>query len=135
MSAFTDISAALDGHAEGLGLPLALENTSYTPIIGEMYLRPTILPASTDQAGISPASLEDHLGVYQIDIIAPLGTGKSQVNEQSDLVAKHFKANQTLSYNGVDVFIKSVSRSAGNRDDAWFIVSVEINYQSFTKAR
>ena len=135
MSAFTDISAALDSHAEGLGLPLALENKNYKPTIGTLYLRATILPASTAQAGISPSSLEDHLGIYQVDIVVPLNAGNSTANVQADLVAAHFKANQTLTHNGVDVFIKSVSRGAGKRDGAWFTIPVDVSYQSFTKAR
>lgn len=135
MSAFNDILSALTTKALALSLPTAWENEEYDPAIGTLYIRPTILPASTEQAGLGANGLDDHIGVYQIDVFAPVDGGRGIAVNQADAIADHFARGQTLTYNGVDVRIGNVSRGAGAREDSWYKIPVFINYQSFTLAR
>ena len=132
---FADISAALDGKlktfAEANSIPVAWENAGYDPVIGTLYLRPKILPGNSEPIGLSYTSALDHLGIYQIDIIAPIDSGKGVATTKADLLFTEF-ARGNLPYNGKSITIKSVSRSAGNRDSAWYVLSVIINYQSIT---
>ena len=132
---FLDISAALDANlntfASANSIAVAWENINYKPVVGTLYLRPTLLPADTDPIGLSYVSALDHLGIYQIDVIAPVDTGKGQAVTKADLLVTAFPRSN-LTYNGKLVTIKSVSRSTGTRDGAWYIVSVIINYQSIT---
>lgn len=135
MSAFTDISAALDAHCAELLLPTAWENSGFTPTEGVLYIRPTILPASTDQAGCGEGGLDEHVGLYQVDIIAPALTGKGEAVIQADIVADKFRRGTSLIYNGVSLILSKASRGAGKRDGAWFVIPVTIQYQSFTQPR
>lgn len=135
MSAFTDISAALDGHTVGLSTPTAWENKDYEPINGTLYIRPTILPAETRQAELGSSAIDDNFGVYQIDVISQAGNGKSSAIIKADAVADRFARGTVLTYNGVNVRIGNVSRGSGRRDGSWFVLPVFINYQSFTQPR
>ena len=135
MSAFTDISAALDSRTDLLSLPTAWENGDYTPENGTLYLRTTLLPADTVQSELGSTGLDEHSGIYQIDVLAQSGGGKGQAIIQADLVADQFARGTVLTYNGVNVRIGSVSRGVGNRQDAWFIFPVFIEYQSFITPR
>lgn len=133
MTVFADISAALDGHLNAMSLPTAWENNEYTPTIGELYLRPTLLPASTEPS--SYESSDEHSGVYQIDVIAPMGGGKGQALTQADLIADQFKSRQTITYNGVNVYLQSTSRLRSARDDGWYIVPISVTYRAYTTPR
>jgi len=132
---FLDISAALDStlntYASANSVPVAWENSGYAPITGTKFLRPTLLAGGTDSVGLGNTSSDDHLGIYQVDVIAPLNTGKGEAVTTADAVAGAFPKG-IITYNGVKVRIRSVSRGSGSRDGAWFIVPVEISYQSYT---
>jgi hypothetical protein len=130
-----DISAALDTKllqfATANSVQVAYENSEFTPTVATMYLRATHLPADSLPIGIAFTSALDHLGIYQVDVIAPVDKGKGAAFVMADLLVTAFPRGD-LTYNGVKVRIKSASRQPGNRDGAYYIVSVIINYQSIT---
>lgn len=133
MTVFADISSALDKHLDELSVPTAWENRSFEPVVGQLYVRQTLLPANTEQSSYN--SSDEHLGLYQIDVIAPTGKGKGEATQQADLIADKFKSRQTLVYNGVSVRITGVSRGNGSVSDGWYIVPVTASYRSFTAPR
>ena len=132
---FLDISAALDSNlatfAAANGVSVAYENIEFTPTVGTLYIRPTNLPANTLPLGISFNSALNHLGIYQIDVIAPVDKGKGAAVSMADLIVSAYPRGD-LTYNGVKVRIKSASRNTGTRDGAYYIVSVIITYKSIT---
>tara|TARA_R110000824_G_scaffold96537_4_gene231128 strand:+ start:5322 stop:5735 length:414 start_codon:yes stop_codon:yes gene_type:complete len=135
-SDFLDISSALDGHMNGItSYPIAWENTVYTPIIGGNYFRPSILPASTEQAGLGSAGLDEHIGIYQVDVYTEAGKGRRGAEFNADAVADHFKRGTSLTYNGVVVRLGDTSRSAGIIDGDRFVISVSINYSAHVAPR
>lgn len=77
---FRDISAALSGRLNTLtgGTPIAWENSEYTPTMGTMFLRETLLPANTVQGSLGTIGKDEHGGIYQVDIFAPKGSGKGR---------------------------------------------------------
>ena len=135
MSAFTDISAALDARTNSLSLPTAWENIAFQPVTGTLYIRPTLMPADTVQAGLGSSGLDEHLGIYQIDIIAPSANGKGTATIKADAIADHFKRGLVLTYNGVNVRLSKTSRGLGKRDEAWYVIPIFITYQSFITPR
>lgn len=138
MSEFTAISTALDDHisayAAANSLDVALENEDFKPAVDTLYLRATQLAGSTEPTGIDNAS-DDHIGIYQIDVITPSNRGKNDAMVQADLIADHFKRGTLLTNDGQTVRIEAVSRSNGSRDGAWYVVSVSARYRAFTPAR
>ena len=132
-----DISAALDTKliqfSADNSVPVAYENSEYTPTVGTLYLRATHLPADSLPIGLAFTSALDHLGIYQIDVIAPVDKGKGAAYVMADLIISAYPRGDLI-YNGVKVRIKSASRQPGTRDGAYYIVSVIINYQSITSS-
>lgn len=135
-SDFLDISSALDNHMSGItSYPIAWENTVYTPIIGGTFFKPSILPVSTEQAGLGSAGLDEHIGIYQVDVYTEAGKGRRDSELNADAVANHFKRGTSLTYNGIVVRLGDISRSAGIIDGDRYVVSVSINYSAHVAPR
>ena len=134
---FADISSALDSRLDTLTgqTPIAWENTAYIPVKDTLYLRPTILPALTIQAGLGTSGLDEYVGIYQIDIFAPAGKGRGEAEIKADAVADHFKRGTDLSKNGKTVRLGDVSRNSGIKDEDRFIISISINYMAHVTPR
>jgi len=134
---FADISSALDSRLNTLTgqSPIAWENTAYIPVKDTLYLRPTILPALTIQAGLGTSGLDEYVGIYQIDIFAPAGKGRGEAEIKADAVADHFKRGTDLSKNGKTVRLGDVSRNSGIKDEDRFIISISINYMAHVTPR
>lgn len=138
MSVFLDISAALDARLNTMtGLPdVAWENKVYEPTLNELYLRATHLPADTVAGTIGDSISTDlSTGIYQVDVFAPAGDGKSEGYVMADLIADHLKRDTELTYNSRTVRIKNVSLSPARQDNGWYQIPVNISYYSFTTAR
>lgn len=138
MTVFRDISAALDDHLNSMvGLPdVAWENAAYEPTHGELYLRPTLLPAETYGATMGVSGTDEHQGIYQVDIFSSLGAGKFQAIGMADTIADRFKPATELTYNSRLIRIIRVSRRAGiDLNDAWYQLPVDIYYLTHTTKR
>ena len=139
MSIFRDISAALDSSlntaATGTAFAVAWENSDYTPASNAYYMRPTLMPGTTQQAGLGASGLDQHLGVYQVDIVVPASTNKAAAITQADLIAEQFKRGTILTYGGVSLRLSKTSRGTGRVDGAYFTIPVNVTYQSFTNPR
>lgn len=127
---FNDISVALDTQLSTLSgsSPIAWQNTNYTPAKGTLYLRPTNLPANVNQSGLGSGGYDNHSGIYQIDVFAPISEGRGDAEVKADAVADHFKRGTDLSYNGVTVRLGNVSRTSGVVVDDRYVISISVNY-------
>lgn len=130
-----DISAALDSKTNTLGYSVAWENAEFTPTTGTLYLRTFLLPGETIQAALGDNGIDEHVGVYQIDINTPGGAGKGAAISASDTIADAFARGTTLLYNGVEVRIMSVSRGPALNRDGWYVIPLSINYMAHVAPR
>ena len=89
----------------------------------------------TIQAGLGTSGLDEYVGIYQIDIFAPAGKGRSEAEIKADSVADHFKRGTDLSSNGKTIRLGNVSRNAGIRSEDRFIISISINYMAHVTPR
>lgn len=138
MTIFHDIDSALDGHLTDMPNlpPVAWENDEYTPALGTLYLRPTVLPGGTVQASLGDSGQDQQVGVYQVDVFAETNTGKFAALQMADLVADWFKRGTVLTYNDRKVRIRTTNRRAGQpTTEGWYMVIVEIYYIIYTQAR
>jgi len=137
MSEFTNISAALDGHLNTMASvpPIAWENKTYKPVKGTLYIRPTLLPGNTVGATLSTAGTDEHVGIYQIDVISEATKGKNAAIVMADLVADRFKPVTEITYSGVTVRAVTVSRGAGVVESGWYKIPVTVRYLAFTTKR
>lgn len=132
MSFFQDIHAALDTRLNALtgGTPIAWENTGYTPVKGTAFIRPTLLSAPSSLMDLDDLQL--NIGIYQIDLFYPLGTGAGTMLAKADAIYDHFKADLTLVSNSVTVYIKEISRgSPALREESWFTTNIEISFKCY----
>tara|TARA_R110000868_G_scaffold192553_2_gene437120 strand:+ start:592 stop:1023 length:432 start_codon:yes stop_codon:yes gene_type:complete len=140
-TAFLDISAALSlklsVYATANNIAVSYENSQYTPVVGTKYLRETLMPADTSQAELGTTGMDHNEGNYQVDAFTPASSklGKSEAILLADGIATQFKRGAVLTYNGVNVRIKSVSRGTGVIDGAWFMIPVFISFKSYTQPR
>lgn len=134
---FSDVSAALDARLNTLSGsdPVAWPNTIFNPTKGVLYLRPSLLPVSSAQIGLGASGLDEHTGIYQVDVYAQAGKGRNEAETKADSVADHFKRGTDLVYNGVTVRLGDTSRNEGLTVDDRFVISVSINYMAHTAPR
>lgn len=138
MSIFLDISAALDSQLNNMTdlPPVAWENKDYSPVIGTLYLRPTLIAGEVVQATLGDNGTDSNTGIYQVDVFAESGKGKNAALVMADKIADQFKRGTDLIYNGRTVRTRNVSRQVGaNSADGWYHLIVEISYIAFTEAR
>ena len=138
MSVFADISAALDEHLSLMPSlpPVAWENLDYTPELGTLYLRPTLLPAETIQSTLGENGTDQNTGIYQVDVFAPLGQGKQEAMSIADKIANHFKRGTDLTYNNRKLRIRNTGREVSTTEvNGWYSIPVTMTYISFTEAR
>lgn len=138
MTVFFDISAALDGNLDSMSgkPPIALENGKYTPVMGTLFVRPTLIPGDTIQASLGSTGTDQSVGIYQIDIFSEAGEGKNEAIIMADLIADQFKRGTVMTYNSRTVRVMNVSRgSSVNNVDGWFQIPIVITYISFTQPR
>ena len=131
---FTKISAALDGHLNTMTSkpPIAWPNDAYEPVIGTLYARPTNLQGDT----FAETGFDRTNGIYQIDIFAPSGKGKSEANTMADLIADRFKQDTDITYSSQTVHVKTCSmRNVSNTEQGWYQVIIEVSYYCFSARR
>jgi hypothetical protein len=103
--------------------PTAWPNVPFIPTTGTPWIRVDLLPA--DSALETIQGSEEHLGVYQVSVFAPLDKGTSAALVQADVIADHFAADRDLS----GLRIRSISVGQPMREESWLMVPVSIEYR------
>ena len=132
MSTFLNIQRALDKRLAAMpNRPaIAWPNTKFTSQNETLYLRPTMLPAQSSLYTLN--DVHRNPGIYQIDIFCALEKGVSAALTMADEIIDFFEEDRSLTA-GVDtVYIQSCGVSAGERQESWYRVYVEIAYVCFS---
>ncbi|MCK5132698.1 MAG: hypothetical protein KAR40_11170 [Candidatus Sabulitectum sp.] len=137
MSEFLEISSALDAHLNGMASlpPVAWENKDYPPVNDTLYLRPFIMPGDTVGSAIGAAGNDEHVGIYQIDVLAAIGEGKKAAIVMADLIADRFKPVTQLTSGTTTVKCVTASRAPAYRDKGRYVIPVTVRYLSLTAKR
>lgn len=119
--------------ASSLGLEIAMENIPFKPKDSRaVYLRPHILPAKTLGIDIAGA-LQVFRGVFQVDVVAPAGSGKTKAGEVADSILKAFPAGLELTSGEFTAYIESVPyRMRPLPSDTRYLIPVNIDYRADT---
>lgn len=127
---FNEIENLLDTRLAQLpsSPPVAWPNVPYTPTTGVTYLRVSRLPAESESVSLDYIEMQN--GIYQIDVVAPLGNGTGAANTMAESIAAHFSAQRHLGTDTDYVAIRNISRNGGLRDESWWVVSVSITYNA-----
>ena len=119
--------------ASSLGLEIAMENIPFKPKDSRaVYLRSHILPAKTLGIDIAGA-LQVFRGVFQVDVVAPAGSGKTKAGEVADSILKAFPAGLELTSGEFTAYIESVPyRMRPLPSDTRYLIAVNIDYRADT---
>jgi hypothetical protein len=125
------LDGLLSVYAEANAVPVSWENFNYQPIAGQTYLLAYNLPSDTSGIGLAGNSANEHLGVYQIDINAPINKGKKEALDMLDSLAGVYSRG-VHTYQDSTIKVRDIKRSRSRTEDDRFIISLSIHYQSFT---
>ncbi len=136
MSRFLEAQVALDKRLNTLtGLPpVARENSEYRPIEGTLYIRPTNLPAGSFPVGIANTDSIRTVGIYQIDVFAPLGGGAGPALVVADAIAEHFSRGLRLVNGDSTVVLGVPAQEPARPSGAWHMVSILIPYDNIFRS-
>ncbi|WP_087694012.1 phage tail terminator-like protein [Pseudomonas sp. PE-S1G-1] len=113
-------------------LKIVFENTAYTPASGETYLRAFTIPGDTASNTLGG----DHrlfTGVFQVNIIAPAGSGKTKTNPISAELTALFPLYVRDTKNGFVVTpMTPVDVGPGITGDSTYTVPLSFSYRSDT---
>lgn len=129
-----DIAAALavrlGAWADAESIAVAWENVPFTPPADTIYLAVHDMPATPRTLDLG-LRCRVYSGVYQINIVAPVGTGRSAAVTLAGRVAELFPEGQEVEGNG---FICSISGAPGIfrgiSTDVSYTVPVSLNYRA-----
>lgn len=116
--------------AQSPAVPVAWQNASYTPTTGVRYVRATILPAETQ----NPIYGQMHrrlIGIFQVDVMAPTGTGMAASEALAESLCAEFRRGTTLTQDGLTVVMDfSPSIGTAQPEDGWVFLPVSIRYRA-----
>lgn len=111
-------------------LATAWENQHYTPAQGTPFQAVALLPAQT-QNPVFGGDFKREVGLLQVLLHYPTGTGAKAANERADSLKAHFPRGLSLTSGGVIVIIEGTPSIAPARDNGeWYMVPVSIPYFS-----
>ena len=127
------ISAALSSRLNTLtdAPPIAFENAGYTPVEGTTWLRESYLPAASSTVGMAAGGSTDFIGVYQVNIYAPLDDYKLESHQLIDSITAHFVRGTVLTFDSQSVVIEQVNAAQGLASGGWFLMPISVNWRAF----
>nr|WP_295383550.1 DUF4128 domain-containing protein [Pseudoxanthomonas sp.] len=116
--------------AQSPAVPVAWQNVAYTPTTGTRYVRASLLSGET-QNPIYGALHRRLIGMLQVDIVAPTGTGMAASEALAESLCTEFKRGTTLTQDGLTV-VMDFSPSIGPAmiEGGWVMLPVSIRYRA-----
>lgn len=130
MSVFAAIRNALNTRLSTLPSAPSIQwpNAENKPNLGNVYLRPTILPIRSRQMQLD--GLNRYAGIYQVDVFVKASSGTKIIDQWCDALLDHFQL-QVLVVGSTRVHIENVSVGTTDREEAWARGFVEIAYECY----
>lgn len=132
MATETTIRTALLSRLQSLALspahPIAWENVPFTPPASGRYLKAYIMPVVKRGISLGDDGTNEHGGILQIDVMAPLGTGAASPIVET--ILSHFKRGVRLYQPGVRIEIVRAKPETGFVDGPSWKTPVSITYRA-----
>lgn len=114
--------------ARSPALPVAWQNTKFTPPKNAIYLRAYVLPAAT----ISRDAAGDHRqyrGLFQVNVVLPIGSGSRAAEQIGAELDALFPVNLTIASGGLAVRVRTpISSGQPTTGDADHTVPISLGY-------
>lgn len=129
-----DIASALATRlgtwADAEGISVAWENVPFTPPANEMYLAVHDMPVTPRTIDLG-LRCRTYSGVYQINVVAPAGSGRTSVVALADRVAELFSEGQEIEGRGFTCWIdQTPGVFRGISTSVSYTVPVSLNYRA-----
>ena len=109
----------------------AYENVAFTPAVGVPYQAVTLMPATPDNS-IMGSTQYLAIGLFQISLFYPVGTGPGAAQDRAELLKTHFKRGSTFVESGVSVLVTYTPAIASAMTDGdRFHVPITVRWQAF----
>lgn len=122
------LARRLEQVANTLLVPVAWENTPFTPPTSGIYLEENFLPAETEDVFVQ-GTKAIRRGVYQVTVVYPLAKGTQAAAALADKIAEEFPNNAIIDTTNPALFVNGFSDVfTGISDDRAYRVPVSIPY-------
>ncbi|HEP8157074.1 TPA: hypothetical protein VDT66_002061 [Pseudomonas aeruginosa] len=123
------IEEKLNSWAKGRPIRVAFQASSFTPEVGETYLRGYLLPSGTSTPHLAGEALEFR-GVYQVSIVCPSGQSLGIAESLVDEITLLFRVDSRLSRGDFEGIVAGpVEQGPAIFDDASYIVPASFAYR------
>lgn len=112
----------------------AFEGFPFDPPASGAWAQLSHLPAGASVASLGESGMDEHVGVYQIDVSVPEvgGNPRKALLEHADRIRAHFVTGRQFTNATQGVRVTRAERSAIRRVDGWQRISVSVTYSAFT---
>lgn len=128
--AILDTALAAYSSANG-DIPLAWENVDFEPVIGVPWIRGTMVMSPSTRQHLK-GNLQANPGFYQVDVFYPLNAGPAAAETTLDGIYDWYRMSDTLVQGSNEVRIRSISKLPSIRDEAWYRVSIQIDFITYS---
>lgn len=126
----TVLAARLGEWADAEGIPVAWENIEFTPPSAGLYLAAYDMPATPRTLDLG-LRCRTYSGVYQVNVVAPAGTGRSDAEALARQVAALFPEGQEMQGDGFTCWITSTPAIfRGIPTSVSYSIPVSLNYRA-----
>ena len=113
-------------------LPTSYQNVAFEIPDGDPWAAVFLLASLSNIGSLGSNGDDEFSGIFQIDLMYPLGEGIFRINEAIDLIRGEYKAGKYLTYSGGTqwVIINSCSPLPPEKDGAYYKGMVSIDWES-----
>jgi hypothetical protein len=123
------VAAALASRLATLSLPTEYENSPFTPVAGQTYLKESFLVG--DRIAVGLAQTDAIVGVYQVLVMAPRDGTKGPGMMTAKLVEAAFQRGLRLVREGITVAIMQTSQGAAMMAGDRWAVPVRVEFRAY----
>ena len=122
------LARKLEAVAAALAVPVAWENTAFTPPSSGIYLEEDFLPAENEDVFVQGTKAVRR-GIFQVTVVYPLGRGSQAAAALADKIAEAFPNNAIIDTGNRALFVNGFADVFnGIIDDTAYRVPVSIPY-------
>ncbi|MDQ1921627.1 DUF4128 domain-containing protein [Massilia pseudoviolaceinigra] len=118
------IRAALETALASIAPPIetAYQNFAFTPVTGQPYQAPYLLPAEPNNWSMGDGSRQER-GIFQINLQYPPGQGPAAAGARAEMVRDLFHRGASFTKDGITVQIERTPEIGEGREDngRWFL--------------
>lgn len=113
---------------------IAAEGFAFTPPSSGAWAQLTHLRAGADVASLGAGGMDEHVGVFQIDVNVPESGGNPRATllQHADQLRGYFVAGRRFTHSTQSVRVTRADVSQIRRVDGWQRVSVSVRYSAFS---